>query len=296
MPGLGRGKSRSAAAVLLCTLLVLAPASAATAATPPFCKGRVVRDDARPLARMPAEKPPPEGELPFGPRNLSMYRLNFGSKVVLDGSHLGYRFAAKGGQARVLRLNWDVRSVLRRVDRDGRVLETVDTLHMRLDEVKGVDLLQFPFGAHPGLYRIDFVFRTLDGRKLASYNEYFRVVPRRVKLRLAINRDAFKPGETAYARVLNLGTVPVALRPGFVVNREENGGWARVLALPASEQSIDDFRWTLAGGQASPCVAFPIPADAAAGAYRFVSSTLVYGKVRRQTLSEGFEISATSAP
>ena len=296
MPGLGRGKIRCAAAALLCTLLALASVSTAAAATPPFCKGRVVRDDARPLARMPAEKPPPEGELPFGPRNLSMYRLNFGSKVVLDGSHLGYRFAAKGGQARVLRLNWDVRTALRRVDRDGRVLETVDTLHVRLGEVKGVDLLQFPFGAHPGLYRIDFVFRSLNGRKLASYSEHFRVVPRRVKLRLAINRDAFRAGETAYARVLNLGTVPVALRPGFVIDREEDSAWTRVLAPPVSEQSIDAFRWTLAGGQASPCVAFPIPADAAAGDYRFVSSTLVYGKVRRQTLTGAFAISAASAP
>jgi hypothetical protein len=292
---LGGKRGRGAAVTFFCALLVLASASVSAAAAPPFCKGRVVRDDARPLARMPAEKPPPEGELPFGPRNLSMYRLNFGAKVVLDGSHLGYRFAAKGGHARMLHLNWDVRTALRKVDRDGRVLETVDELHMRLGEVKGVDLLQFPFGAHPGLYRIDIVFRTLSGPKLASYSEHFRVVPRRVKLRLAINRDAFGAGETAYARVINLGTVPIALRPGFVIDRKENGGWARVLEPPVSEQSIDDFRWTLAGGQASPCVAFPIPADAAPGAYRFVSSALAYGKIRRQTLTGTFEISA-SAP
>lgn len=279
----------------LVALLALAPAGA-SAAVPAFCKGRVVRDDARPLRHMPGEHPPPEGELPFGPRNLSMYALNFGAKVVLDGSHFGYRFAAKGGNARVLRLNWDVRAVLQRVDDRGRVLGAAGAVHRRLGEVEGLDDLQFSFPAHPGLYEVDIAFRTLAGRELASYSEHFRVVPRRVKLRLAVSGEEFKAGETAYARVLNLGTVPAVLRPRLPVEREEGGAWVPAAEPPVSKESVEEFRWTVGGGQASPCVAFQVPADAAPGSYRFASSALVFGRaVHRRTLTGGFEISA-SAP
>lgn len=287
-----RGKRGCVAAIALCALLALAPASA-SAAVPAFCKGRVVRDDARPLRHMPGEHPPPEGELPFGPRNLSMYALNFGAKVVLDGSHLGYRFAAKGGNARVLHLNWDVTAALKRVDGRGRVLDTVGTVHRRLGEVEGLEELQFSFPAHPGLYEVDISFRTLTGRELASYSEHFRVVPRRVKLRVAVSGDTFKAGETAYARVLNLGTVPAVLRPRLPVDREEGGAWVRVAEPPVSRESVEEFRWTVGGGQASPCVAFRVPADAIPGAYRFTSSALAFGQViHRRTLTGGFEISA----
>lgn len=295
--GKQKGKRTRGAVVALAALLALALAPAsASAVAPAFCKGRMVRDDARPLRHMPGEHPPPEGELPFGPRNLSMYALNFGAKVVLDGSHLGYRFAAKGGNARVLHLNWDVRAVLKRVDRRGRVLGLDGAVHRRLGEVEGLEDLQFSFPAHPGLYEVDISFQTLAGRKLASYSEHFRVVPRRVKLRVAVSGDTFKAGETAYARVLNLGTVPAILRPSLPVDREEGGAWIRVAEPPVSKESIEEFRWTVGGGQASPCVAFQIPVDAAPGSYRFTSSALVFGQaVHRRTLIGAFEIS-TPAP
>jgi hypothetical protein len=287
------GKRTRSTALGLCALLVLALAPASSsAAVPAFCKGRLVRDDARPLRHMPGEHPPPEGELPFGPRNLSMYALNFGAKVVLDGSHLGYRFAAKGGNARVLHLNWDVRAILKRVDDRGRALSIAGVVHRRLGEVEGLEDLQFSFPAHPGLYEVDISFHTLAGRKFASYSEHFRVVPRRVKLRVAVSGDTFNAGETAYARVLNLGTVPTILRPSLPVDREEGGAWVRVAEPPVSRESIEEFRWTVGGGQASPCVAFHIPADAAPGSYRFTSSALVFGPaVPRRTLTGGFEIS-----
>jgi hypothetical protein len=228
-----RGKRGCVAAIALCALLALAPASA-LAAVPAFCKGRVVRDDARPLRYMPGEHPPPEGELPFGPRNLSMYALNFGAKVVLDGGHLGYRFAAKGGNARVLHLNWDVRAVLKKVDDRGRALGTVGTVHRRLGEVEGLEELQFSFPAHPGLYQVDISFRTLAGRELASYSEHFRVVPRRVKLRVAVSGETFKAGETAYARVFNLGTPPAG-RPRRGRRLGQSG---RTASLPRERQGV----------------------------------------------------------
>jgi hypothetical protein len=253
-----------------------------------------VRDEARPLERMPAEKPPPEGELPFGPHNLSMYRLNFGSKVVLDGSHLGYRFAAKDAGTRILRLGWKVKAALRRVGRNGQPLGAVGTLSRRLGEVEDLDLLQFSFPAKPGLYRFDISFASLRGRKLGFYREYFRVVPRRVKLRLAVSNPAPLPGATIYARVLNLGTQSVLLHPGMSVERAEGGQWKRQAQLPATERSEREFRWTLYGGEASPCLAFQVPSDTASGAFRFKSSALVFGERHRRTLTAPFRVAPAS--
>lgn len=244
---------------------------------------------------MPPEKPPPDGELPFGPRNLRIYALNFGAKVVLEGSHLGYRFAAKGGEARVLHLGWDVRAALSQVDRHGRVLGKAGTIRRRLGDVEGLDLLQFSFPAHDaGLFRVDISFHSLGGRELAAFHEYFRVVPRRVRLRVAVGEAAVRPGETVYARVLNLGTVPVALRPGLVIERSEGGSWVAVERPPVPKRQVEEFRWTLGGGEASPCVAFEVPAGVAPGTYRFSSSALVFGKFRRRTVAGAFEVQAPS--
>jgi len=251
---------------------------------------RAIRDDELPLKRMPADHPPPEGELPFGPHNLSMYRLNFGSRVLLAGSHLGYRFAAKDAGRRVLHLDWDVSATLLRVDARGRVSATVGRITRRLAAVEDLDLLQFSFPARTGLFRIDISFKTFGGRKLGSYTEHFRVVPRRVKLRVAVSAPAFAPGAVAYARVLNLGSVPAELRPGLAVERAVGDEWLRQQLPPVPQRSIERFRWTLSGGEASPCVAFPIPTDAPVGAYRFSSSALVFGKFKRRTLTAPFRV------
>ncbi len=288
--GTGRWALLALATGLAAGCLAAAPGVASAASEPEFCAGEVVRDDERPLRRMPAERPPPEGELPFGPRNLSMYRLNFGSKVVLEGSHLGYRFAAKGGEGRILRLGWIVRAVLLRVDRKGRVLGTAGTTARRLGEVEGLDSLQFSFPASSGLYRIDISFANLKGKRLASYREHFRVVPRRVGMRLALAAETLRPGEVAYARAIDTGTVPVAFQPGLGVEREEGGAWVSVAAPAAALSNEERFRWTLAGGEASPCVAFAVPNQL--GSYRFTASALVYGTYKRRTITAPFEVVA----
>lgn len=294
MRGIGRqGRGRLAMPLIGLALasLLLFTGVATAAPLPQLCRGNLVRDEERPLERMPPEDPPPEGELPFGPRNLSMYRLNFGSRVVLEGSHLGYRFAAKQTGTRILHLNWEAEAVLREVDRNGRVLGTLDSMRRRLGDVEDLDLLQFSFPAErPGLYRFDISFASLRGRELASFDEYFLVVRRRVKLRLAVSARAFRPGETAYARVLNFGTVPVNLRPGLAIDRSEGDKWVRVLRPPVPERQVKDFRWTLAGAEASPCVAFEVPTDATPGTYRFTSSALVFGKFKRKTLAAPFQV------
>jgi hypothetical protein len=188
-----------------------------------------------------------------------------------------------------------VRAELHRVDEEGRELGTVARIHRRLGQVEDLDLLQFSFPATLGFYRIDVAFESLRGRKLASYEEYFRVIPRRVKLRVAVSKPVFDRGEIAYARVLNLGTVAAELRPGLLVERKEDGKWIREAKPPVSAKSIKQFRWTLFGGRASPCVAFSIPADTPPGALRFTASALVFGKFHRRELTAPFAVRALAA-
>jgi hypothetical protein len=285
---------RSSALVALLALMGLVHTSAAMGAAPAFCQDRLLRDDERPLDRMPPQSPPPKGELPFGPRNLSIYALNFGARVVLDGSHLGYRFAAKEDGERVLALNWDVRAKLQEVDSRGRPIGTAGSINRRLGKNEDLDLLQFSFPAsEPGLYRLDISFDNLRGKRLASFSEHFRVVPRREKVRVAVSKPAFRPGEIAYARILNLGTVGAQMRPGLVVERLERETWVRQAEPPVSKRSIEKFRWTLFGAEASPCAAFPIPADAKPGLYRFMAKGLVFGPaVERQTFTAPFRVRA----
>lgn len=285
--------ARTVVAGALLALALLAPtipAAAAREELPTFCQGAKLRDDDRLLEWMVGSKPPPKGELPFGPRNLSMYSLNFGANVVLEGGQLGYRFGAKDAGRRVLRLGWVVRAALRRVDSLGRVLGTVDSTHRRLREVEDLELLEFAFPAKRGLYRFDISFANLRGRELNAYREHFRVVKRRLDLKVAVNRTTFVPGETAYARVLNRGTVTVQLRPGLSLEQAVGDGWVDVPFPPVPERQLEEFRWTLWGNYGSPCVAFPIPPDTAPGAFRFKASALAYGASKRRTLTSGFAV------
>ncbi len=265
-------------------------ANPAAAAGADFCRGVSIRDDEGPLRGMPPHHAPPEGELPFGPRNLSMYKLNFGSRLALVGGHIGYRFAAKSAGRRTLHLNWRVSAALTRVDRGGRPLRSERTVERVFGDVQDLNELEFGFPAtESGFFRIEIAFANLGGKVLGRYSEYFRVLPRRVRLELAASSRAVSPGGVVQARIRNTGTVGAIVRPQIAVQRREAGEWVEYARLQASPRSIRRFRWTLGGGQASPCVAFRVPATAGAGEYRFSGYALPFAqRPARRALSAGF--------
>lgn len=276
-------------AVGIVVLLALVTAAAAAAAETGFCEGRYARDYAAPLGEMPGHRPPPEGGLPFGPRNLSVY-MPEGTAVVLEGSAVGYWLASKNPYARVLRLNWDVRATLRAVDRRGRVKRLVDERQHRLRTVKGADDLKFLFPAeHPGFYRVDIRFRRLGGARLGVYRGYFRVLERSVDVRLLASGSVFHPGETVYARTENRGASRISAPVFLEVERYEAGGWVAV-EQPLSPNSIRRPSWWAEPGEISPCHGFPISATTAPGTYRFVASPYLYELRDRRMRTAPFRV------
>jgi hypothetical protein len=266
----------------------------AAARPPRACAERVAHDYAKPFERMPPEHPPPEGELPFGPRNLAMYHAELGTQVVLPGHRLGYWFAAKDEGRRVLHLHWVVDAVLWRVDVDGRERAVEGSLRKSLLDVEDLKELELAFPARPvGLYRIDLRFDSLAGRHLASYREYFRVVAKKVGVRLVLPRLSFRPGEVVYAQARNFGTEGVSVPGVLPVQRWTGSAWS---AVERPSSSITErVPWWLGSGEAAPCSRFAVPPDADPGRYRFRASVRILGGKRRRLLTSEFRVSGAAA-
>lgn len=288
--------SRSIRVLLAVLVIGLLAGDGGVAAAKQFCDGDIARDYEAPFRRMPPVRPPPEGELPFGPRNMSMFRVDWRS-VVLRGGNLGYRFGAKDAGARTLRLNWDVTARLLAVDARGHFLREVGEERERFrsaggyDE-RGYDLPEFVFAAKDvGLYRFDLSFRSLRGRALGRYREYFRVVPRSVRMELRLSSTVFHPGETAYARVANLGTNGMNVPFRYAVERLAGAVWdgAGVTTTPGDALSPGES-WWMQGGELASCTEYAIPADAEPGRYRVRTSVQPFGSRRHPVLSAGFSV------
>lgn len=280
-------KARAGAAGIVVLVLFAWSASAAGAAG--FCKQRIARDYAAPLREMPRQHPPPEGELPFGPRNVSIYSPER-TRVVLEGSAVGYRLASKNPYGRVLRLNWHVRATLRAVDRRGRVMRVIDRRQRRLRTVKGPDRLKFLFAArHPGFYRVDIRFRRLGGARLGAYRGYFRVLRRSVDVRLVTSGSVFRPGETVYGHLENRGASRITAPVYLGVERYEDGSWGAV-EQPMSPNSVRRPVWWLEPGEVSRCHGFPISAATLPGAYRFTVSPYLYEFQDRRVRTAPFRV------
>jgi hypothetical protein len=87
-----------------------------------------------------------------------------------------------------------------------------------------------------------------------------------VGVRLASSREVFHPGETAYAKVENLGKSAVSFGRPFRVERYD-GRWTRDPASPTGPWPSD--RIVVRSGRAGGCMGFEIPGDFRAGRYRF---------------------------
>lgn len=267
-------------------------AGGAQLSPPAFCDVRVAHDYAKPFERMPPEHPPPQGELPFGPRNLSMHYANFGTRILRSEERIGYWFAAKDAGHRLLRLNWDVDAALWRVGPGGGELRRVGGFHRLLRQVEGpeeFEELDFTLpGQRPGLYRFDLRFRSLSGAPLHGYSEYFRVVPRRFGARLVIGRGLYRPGETVFVQPRNYGTVNLTVPKRLPVERQAGASW---VAVPESSTSItEQVPWLLGIGEAPPCSRFHIPTEAEPGRYRFRVKVRVAGAQHPRVLEAAFRV------
>jgi hypothetical protein len=250
----------------------------------PFCKGVKVRDYEAPLAHLPPVRRAPENEdLPFGPRNMSIYQ-SASSPVIVGEGGFGFRFFDDTyGIRKQVHLDWDVKTTLSRIDRRGEVLRQVDGEDQYFGVVKDIGeemsfWLDTPRG--PALYRYDIEFRDhASGKILGSYAEYLRVVKPTFHAGIAVDRDRARPGQRVLARVENRGTSWINFGLEYAVQRLESGRWV--------EQDLGVDGWLLpmilmGGGQSGWCMSYRVPADASPGRYRFVKGLGFAGRRGKQ--------------
>jgi hypothetical protein len=249
-------------------LASLACAPLAAAESPSFCRERFVRDYEAPLRGMPRQHPPPEGELPFGPRNFGIHRIDR-TPLALEGSRFGYRFGGKNERSRVLNLNWRASATARAVDAHGRVKRTIGSRRWRVHRVKDLEPLEIAFPAdHPGFFRVDLRIATLDGRRHVAYRDYFRVLRRSNEVAIRVSAESVRPGESVWGLLENRGAGQLSTRGYLDLERVEQGAWVPV-PLPPSPESVMGIHWLIGPGEVGRCQRFDVPADAAPGLYRF---------------------------
>lgn len=256
-----------------------------------FCKGVKVRDYEAPLDRLPSVRHAPENEdLPFGPRNMSIYQSAF-SRVIVGKGGFGYRFFDETyGIREKVDLDWDVKTTLSRIDRRGMVLRQVASEDQHFDLVRDIGEMSFWLDTPPGpsLYRYDIEFRDHgSGDLLGAYSEYLRVVKPTFHAGIAVNLDQVRPGQRVLARVENRGTSWINFGLEYAVQRLEGDRWV--------EQDLGVDGWLLpmilmSGGQSGWCMPYRVPADAAPGRYRFVKGLGFSGRRDGKRATAAFSV------
>ena len=220
-----------------------------------FCAGTWVHDYEAPFARMKRlHAPPASGKLPFGPRALTFRSPE--ERVLVPGvsTHIAYGFEALSGEVLPRRIDWKVSAELTRVNAKGKPLSAArrQTIELATGSAKVVDGVGFEYGvaSAPSFYLAAITFTKPDGKVLARYGQYFRVVAAKSRTTLAADHQSIARGKTLSFRVENSGTSPVSFGEEFEVEQEVNGQW-----IPAG---LPRGPWQrhilgLGPGEAGPC-------------------------------------------
>ena len=274
---------------ILCAHAIPASAIAMQTFGKPWCKGAPVRDYRGPLEALPPAQHPPE-QLPFGPPKLNLYDFSF--PVIVGEGSFGFGFFDETYRDRTLHLNWELTVRVSRINSRGGILRMVEERTLRLEEVSHpgeIDLrLRVPAG--PALYRYDMEFRELqNGELLGSYSEYLRVVHRTFHARIAVNRPAFRPGQTAYARVENPGTEGIFFGLDYDVQRFDTGRWVHYPSGHSAGSLLIGL--SMGSGGSGWCMRFHVPAHAEPGWYRFTKDLAPASRFRHErTYTAAFRV------
>ncbi len=285
-------------ASVLALLALPAVASAAEGGSDSsFCKRRLAVDYSAPLVAMPGARPLPEGELPFGPRNFSVYTIGHiigRPHVAMVGTSVGYEFAGKNDNYRALDLGWRFQATAWAVAGDGRVLHKIGIRGWHVTRIKELSKLKVGFpAAHPGYVRVDVRISTLTGKTLGTYRDYFRVLKPTDDVRLAVEDRSVRPGERAVGLVENHGAAELReVSSVLEVEHLEAGTWTAVPQPPTKESISEGSGWWLAPGENARCYGYTVPADAPPGQYRFTGSAMVLGLKTDQVLIGRFQVTS----
>lgn len=269
---------RTTTAFAACLLLVAVSVPPAFGASATCGRTNVVRDFLAPLSEMPPiSRVPSSGKLPFGPPGLE---LSSGDQLVVGPGSAGFSFSDEAIEQQ-RKLHWRVEATLLKVSSSGRVRSKIASQIRRLGVVEGNSIKGFWFdvAGSPAFYRVDLSIRTLKGnRLLGTYSEYVRVMRKRVDLRVVTDEPSVvSRGQTAYARLINLGTVPVISASyafGFRITRFDGSRWVHVPENPPRGPVPKRMQVLPPGRENLGCLRYRVPDDAPAGSYRFQAGDL----------------------
>lgn len=254
--------------IALLTTIVVGSGPSASAVTyetaPPFCGGALLRDYLAPLKRMPKLRSPSTGQVGFGPSNLL---LKASRRLIVGEGEIEYWLSLQKPKPSV-RLNWIVTATLTRVNARGRAVEMVGRSRRHVGSVDRSDFpgARFEVGGEPATYRLIVAFRSDTGDRLGYYGFYYRAVLPTHDLRLGLNAGSYRPEQTVFARVENLGTVRVSYGAGYAIQRFEGSAWRKA---PESPGRFIKPLYNVAPGMASGrCHGFWIPPTMPPGRYR----------------------------
>jgi hypothetical protein len=245
--------------------LVASVACTASVAEASFCPPRVIRSYAPPLKQMrPLVQPPAGGDLPSRPGGVKLRMLGGGDTQV-GGGRIG--FYLEGHSGHPAKLDAVIKSRLVVVDQHGRPKGAGRARMRRVKTVVSpmrVDL-GFRVGEAPRLYRVDVRAREFEGKRLWSYSEYIRVVPRTVAVRLGLSAGSYHLGDVVRFRLENVGSAEIFFGYEFALEMWNGSAWSM---SPGAPDSFEQIGLAIGGGRAERCQRIQLPANLPPGRYR----------------------------
>jgi hypothetical protein len=265
--------------------MALVAGAVPTAAAAISCENEIVHDYAKPLKRLPKLRQPPLETLPFAPARVFFDQIGRGPLITGSGK-VGFSlsYSSYPNHHPSPRLNWVVAVNIAEIDGRGRttrvirfIEEEVKRLRSADDEPSG-DLLLAAKISKPGLYRAQITFSRPSGERLGRYGGYVRLLRPTLDAGIALNKASFHPGETLIATLENRGAEALSYGLGYTIEGFYGVGWRPAPISPSGP--VPAIGLEMGAGEKSTCWSFLIPANAAAGAYRFAW----FGEATRSTL------------
>jgi hypothetical protein len=230
-------------------------------------------DEMKPIRRVPES-----GELPFGPSHARISLLI--GPTVVGKSEVGFRLYVPRRHSPSARRESEglrVTSTLALVRRSGAVAKVIWTKEQSL---KGLGtsqrrsvLLRFVVSRKPALYRVQSTF-TRFGRQVGQFAEYLRVVRARTRVRMRVVKSPLSPGADLFARLENIGTLPVTYGFDYGLDVFDGTQWQE---HPSPPDRFFGVGFSMAGRSVHTCKQLVLPLDLAPGHYRLRKGVTTIG-------------------
>ncbi len=251
------------------------------------CKERTVVDYHAPLERMRPASNVPTNRLPFGPDGL---QLDFGRSAILDHVAAVQFLLADGtgdSPRRISYRGWVAESSLTVVRRGGASIRTVAEKRQKLTRLLGdksgmIAVGRFRVPPTVGFYRLSIQFRR-NGMRSDRYQSYFRVVPPRLDLRLALSASSLSTPATLTWRLENFGTSSVIFGLKYRLERYDGSRW---VVDPVSPVGFPQVGFIIGPGAAGGCQSLQLLAGMESGRYRIAKTVGIGGSGVREVAAE----------